>query len=100
LEARQAVKPGDAVTAGGEAGRVVRVLGRRVEVEVHGRTFWYAAAGVTAGTPPPKPVFMAARFDTKAVPRVEVRPVCRHLTLADLCDVCAKERGGSRRGVK
>jgi preprotein translocase subunit YajC len=57
---------GDLVTAGGCGGRVTAIRGTNVGVEFDDR---------------PKGMGQ----------RVEVRPICEHATLADLCEECAKE---------
>jgi hypothetical protein len=86
---------GDLVTVhAGEAeqgGRVTARHGDKVEVELYDRPglrFWFPSADVRTGTARPRPMMMAARWGKET--RVEVRAVCRHLNLADVCRDCAK----------
>jgi hypothetical protein len=89
------IKVGDLVTAGDSCGRVKAIHRDKVEVELDDRPglrFWFSVGDVSVGTPPPRPTMMAWRFAKKET-TVEVRPVCKHINLADLCLDCARERG-------
>jgi len=83
------IRAGDFVEAGGGAGRVVCVRGNSVEVQPSDRPslrFWYKATDVKLGSPEPRMTPMAWRYAQEA--RVEVRAVCSHLNLAELCAEC------------
>lgn len=93
------IKVGDLVTVGaGDAEEGGRATGRhkdKVEVELYDRPglrFWYPVADVRVGAARPRPKLMGlmARWGKKEK-TVEMRTVCKHLNLADLCPDCAKE---------
>lgn len=81
---------GDLVEAGGSGGRVTALRGNMVEVELYDRPgfrFWFKIEDVRIGSPCPRPTMMSGRYSKKEK-TVEVRAVCRHLNIADMCNEC------------
>jgi hypothetical protein len=91
------IKVGDLIAVGSgdaeQGGRVTARHNDKVEVELYDRPglrFWYAVPDVRLGAARPRPVMMANRYPRKEQ-TVEVRAVCPHLNLADLCPDCREE---------
>jgi hypothetical protein len=91
------IKVGDLVTVGAgneeQGGRVTTRIRDKVEIELDarpGQRFWFSATDVRVGAPRPRETMMASRWMAAKEKTEEVRPVCRHVNLANVCPDCAK----------